>query len=1004
MKSDLRPRRWLAAGVFTFSLAGWVLLGLAQPYPSHIIDQFDTNSSGQYYNDYWGSTPVSLAWNATNATPPAGYPNHAGSGSLQWQSAWVTNGGDQIMVQHAFGTNLNFDDYTNFMFDIQFQSNCATDGNGSYGFFEIDAVPAADGWPSTYLGGYWSEVSNGHGWIHVSLPLPSGSSLTNVDGFGIKLQQSKTGAALTGTTDFLLDNLILGGNQASLSPPPVTPVTLPALWQRLEFQINHVPGATNPFDPNLIRLDATFTLPSGQTALVPAFWYQAYEPSLEGSNEVDTASGAPGWRLRYLPPQTGAYALSVAIQTNGRPWGTIVTNFTVPAATLPSRYGYVGLASTGRYFQTSDGQGLPLHGEDVAWPSGRGIYDYDDWFASMQDAGENFARVWMCPWSFGIEDGATNLDNYALDPAWQLDYVLQLAEQSGIYIQLCLDYHGMFATQPDYWGGNNYWPVNPYNVTNGGPCLDANAFFTNTTAAAYYQMRLRYLVGRYGYSQNLLGWEFFNEIDNDYSFLNSTNVASWHGLMGNWMRTNDPFGHLMTTSLTYASAHPEIWSLPQISYTSEHSYNESSPSSSLAGDAQSFLAGYGKPFMIGEFGTSWQGWNSSGDPYLRGFRQGLWGGALGGSVGTAMAWWWQNIDSGDDYPVYAALNTILGRTGWGRGGWTNIAFHTSGAAPVTVGSLQAGGQPFSVTLMLDTNWGDMDIGEMAVPNAGVAADSANWLESFIQGSDHPSLRIPFQLSAWFTNNASLVMHLNSVSWGSIMQVLVDGTLVYSTNLPNLDNNDIVDEEYNTNFTVALPSGQHLVTITNAGSDWFYLDWVQLNQVLPSAYAGNWQQSPNAIGLRGSRESLLYLVAPGVSYPYGATNATLPTQSSASVVLTNWTAGTYYADWYDPATAASLGRTQATTTNGGLTLPIPNYSVDLAADVYPPPTLAALALNRGGSFQFQLNSQTGGRYTIQQSTNLATWTTFQVVTNVQGTMVLTVSQPANSVRFFRAVEN
>lgn len=237
-----------------------------------------------------------------------------------------------------------------------------------------------------------------------------------------------------------------------------------------------------------------------------------------------------------------------------------------------------------------------------------------------------------------------------------------------------------------------------------------------------------------------------------------------------------------------------------------------------------------------------------------------------------------------------------------------------------------------------------------------------------------------------------------------MQVLVDGTRVYSTDLPNLDNTDIVNEAYNSNFTVSLPSGQHLVTITNAGSDWFYLDWVQLNQVLPSTYAGNWQQSPNAIGQSGAGESLLYLVAPGASYPYGATNATLPVQQGTSVVLTNWPAGTYYADWYDPPTGTSLGRTQAATVHGGLTLPLPNYSVDLAAAVYPPPTLTSAAANGSADFQFQLHSQIGGSYTIQESTDLVTWVPVLVVTNVQGSMVLTMSQPTNVTQFFRAVGN
>src|SRR5262249_54867981 len=147
-------------------------------------------------------------------------------------------------------------------------------------------------------------------------------------------------------------------------------------------------------------------------------------------------------------------------------------------------------------------------------------------------------------------------------------------EERGIYILLVLDYHGMFATQADSFGGNNYWPANPYNTANGGPCATPDAFFTSTNAEHVYEKRLRYLVARYGYRENLLAWEFFNEIDNDYSFLNGTDVAAWHGLMGTWLHTNDVFGHLETTSLTGSSDRPEIWSLPQMDYANYHSYGE----------------------------------------------------------------------------------------------------------------------------------------------------------------------------------------------------------------------------------------------------------------------------------------------------------------------------------------------------------------------------------------------------------------------------------------------
>src|SRR5205807_5906657 len=158
---------------------------------------------------------------------------------------------------------------------------------------------------------------------------------------------------------------------------------------------------------------------------------------------------------------------------------------------------------------------------------------------------------------------------------------LSLAEQRGIYLLLCLDYHGMFEIVPDYWGGNNFWPSNPYNITNGGPCINQNAFFTNSTAQRLYQKRLRYLVARYGASPNLLAWEFFNEIDNVYTYLNANDVAAWHNLMGGWIHTNDPFGHLATTSLTGSSDCPELWTVPQLDFAAYHSYAEAGPATRL---------------------------------------------------------------------------------------------------------------------------------------------------------------------------------------------------------------------------------------------------------------------------------------------------------------------------------------------------------------------------------------------------------------------------------------
>lgn len=359
----------------------------------------------------------------------------------------------------------------------------------------------------------------------------------------------------------------------------LVPLGTAQLWQLLEFRVLNVPPSTTVFDPAKIEVDGVFTLPSGRTVSVPAFWYQGYQRGLLGGYEYLTLSGAAQWRLRFEPPEAGSYTVAVSVRTNGQLCATGTGNFTVAATNPAGGQGYVQVAASKEYFQTSDGTALRLIGENVGWFGSGGTYDYDTWFAAMQAAGENYARTWMCPWAFGLETDPGSLTNYRLDRAWQLDYVLQLAEQRGIYVLLCLDYHGMFETVPDYWGGNNYWTNNPYNVINGGPCVNQDAFFTNATAQTIYQKRLRYLTGRYGYSPHLLCWQLFNEIDNEYAYLVPADVAAWHGMMGGWLHTNDPFGHLVTTSFAASTDRPEVWGLPQMDFTTYHSYGEPSPAS-----------------------------------------------------------------------------------------------------------------------------------------------------------------------------------------------------------------------------------------------------------------------------------------------------------------------------------------------------------------------------------------------------------------------------------------
>lgn len=783
----------------------------------------------------------------------------------------------------------------------------------------------------------------------------------------------------------------------------VQPLNSPRCWQRAEFRITGPPPVVNPFDPSQIRVDAAFKLPDGRSVTVPAFWYQPYHRSLSQGREHLSLAGEQEWRVRYCPTTPGSYSVTATVRTNEILFGKSSDfSFGASATNSTPLRGYARVGPGRQYLETTLETPIQLVGHNVCWHHARGTFDYDEWFTAMAANGENFARLWMWPHAFGLETDKDSLNRYRMDRAWQLDYVLELAEQKGIHILLCLDYHGMFEQKPDYWGGNNYWLSNPYNSINGGPAPNQNGFFTSAAAKSVYQKRLRYLVARYGFSPSLLAWEFFNEIDNVYSYLNSSDVAAWHRVMSQWLRANDPFGHMITTSLTGNSDRQEIWNIPDMDFSGYHSYGEPQPASRLATVAQSFLQRYEKPVMIGEFGTDWRGWNRSNDPFLRGFRQGLWGGALGGSMGSTMSWWWENIHSENLYPLFTAMTNILMPTGWGRGTWTNAAFVTSGPPPSQVDTPLAGGEPFNITLRPGSGWGARPSGRLAVANAVSAGYAAANLNSFVHGSAHADLRTAFRLHSWLTNDARIVLHLNSVSSGAVLSVRVEGIELLRTNLADLDGQFSVNNEYNIDLTLALPSGRKTIDILNAGSDWFYLDWVRLERVLPANYPSNWQPSPEAIGLRSANETLLYVVAPTAAFPASATNGSLPLQVNQTLTLTNFPSGEYVADWFVPTNGARIATFCATAKTNLLTLHLPPFYEDLVGRIIPPARLSAVRPSADGDVLFELQSVARESFNIETSSDLDGWNFFLRATNSGGR--LTFDAPAgatNSAAFFRA---
>ena len=469
------------------------------------------------------------------------------------------------------------------------------------------------------------------------------------------------------------------GGRLGLKPS----VGTPEVFERVEIEVEGVPAASNAYDPESVTLDLEAVAPSGKSLHVPGFYQQEFDRKIEGKGELLMPSGQGGWRFRWLPLEAGRHTLVATAVVGGKPAGQGQTIIQVAAG---KRHGLARVQSEGkRYFCLSDATPLFLNGLCACWHGKRGTLDYDEWLEAYQKAGINYIRIWMWPEAFGIEWDRGDKLHYRQDNAWRLDRVFAEAERRGVYVMLCLDYHGIFEVKPDFWGGNNFWTRHPYNATNGGPCLSQNEFFTGDEAKKLYEKRLRYIVARWGAFPNILAWEFFNEIDNEYAYLKHADVVAWHRDMGRRLRAMDPYGHLITSSFTGGSERPDLFALPEMDFAQYHSYNEKHPARMQAEKTTRFFQKYGKPFFVSEYGTDWKGWKPDTDPHFRALHQAIWSGAFTGAAGTAMTWWWEHIHTGNLYTHWSALSGFLKGTGIGRAGMRPAQFEKAEGAVLAYG-------------------------------------------------------------------------------------------------------------------------------------------------------------------------------------------------------------------------------------------------------------------------------------------------------------------------------
>lgn len=446
-------------------------------------------------------------------------------------------------------------------------------------------------------------------------------------------------------------------------------------YERVELEVAWPERPSNPFDPNLAAVDGEVVMPSGRRMTVPGFWYQGYTRAIENPRAVGverveklTAVGRAGWRVRFSSAEVGRHRVTVKWKVDGKQGETAPVTVEIGPG---RRAGFLKASPRNQwYLEHESGRGFFAIGENLCMYEKReGTYYYDRTLGRLAANGGNYVRLWQEYYvpqdtsivagagdghftGFALETQATGLGRYDLESAWRLDHVAAECERLDVYYQLAFEMTVWWQTRQKH-----RWPRNPYNAANGGPCVKPEDYFTNPKARELVKRRLRYSVARWGWSMHLAAWELWNEVDNNENFDPAANEA-WHKEMAGYLKSIDPWRHLITTSWRDA----RMFALPEIGIVQAHSYwgAEYDAATYTLQDTDHLMRPYGKPFFFGEQGVEDPGAAVKLDPEGRHFHDTIWASALSGAAGTGLYWWWHNyVEPLNLYHHYKPLAEFL---------------------------------------------------------------------------------------------------------------------------------------------------------------------------------------------------------------------------------------------------------------------------------------------------------------------------------------------------------
>ncbi len=419
-------------------------------------------------------------------------------------------------------------------------------------------------------------------------------------------------------------------------------------YQKAEWKVVLKASWSNPYAFSEIALDMILTSPSGKQLALPCY----FESGKSGDESI--------WKARFTSREAGVYSYHFELKENGKivsasPKAEFIVNASKGKGFLnPNDFW------TFRYDNSELFRGI---GENICWESRdeddskyfKALHEdkrfnYDYMLKKLAANGGNFFRTWMIYWNLPV-DWKTVINNsryqnttspYNESGMKRMDQLVELCDSLGIHMMLALESHVGFM--------GDGWKLSSYNVANGGMAKTPLEFFTLPEARQQYKNKLRLMVARYSYSPSIGAWEFFNEIDNAmYNVkpedqLPPSAITAWHDEMSAFLKSIDPFNHMVTTSVSHRDI-DGMNDLKNIDINQRHIYKNTA---GIPGTIREYTKKHNKPYIIGESGYEWdwsKNFNDFGDEMDGDFKRALWYGLFSPTPVLPMSWWWEFFEN-----------------------------------------------------------------------------------------------------------------------------------------------------------------------------------------------------------------------------------------------------------------------------------------------------------------------------------------------------------------------